>query len=162
MLCHCSRIVSLYFAGSKRGGCSDIACSSKRQSRQAAFVLITLWRLPAQDALSRLHQRSDVGGDRIRQALEVVAAFEHGDDAASGACVRNLHELARRPIEIRFEQIEVGEGVAHMRVEACRDHDQVGPYMTVRSDQKMSCEPLPWCTSKSTTAARSIPCCFWA
>src|SRR5262249_33489327 len=66
-----------------------------------------------------------MGGGRIRQALEVVAAFEHGHDAASGTCVGDIHELAGRPIEIRFEQIEVGERVAHMGVEACRDHDQV-------------------------------------
>ena len=34
--------------------------------------------------------------------------------------------------------------------------------MTVGSDQKISCEPLPWCTSKSTIATFSRPCCFWA
>src|SRR5271166_5413325 len=67
---------------------------------------------------SPLHQSGDVGGGRIREPVEVIAAFEHRYDTAVGALVGDLHEALRRPREIRLEQIEIGERVAHMRVEA--------------------------------------------
>src|SRR3954468_13295575 len=38
----------------------------------------------------------------------------------------------------------------------------VEQYITVESDQKISCVPLPWWTSKSTTAARPMPYLRWA
>src|ERR1700693_2697716 len=50
------------------------------------------------------HQRRDMGGRRLRQALEVVAALEDGDDAALRAHVGNRHDLARHPAEIRLDQ----------------------------------------------------------
>src|SRR3984957_16248 len=73
------------------------------------------------------HQRRDVGGRRLRQGFEVVAAFEHGDEAALRALVGHRHDLARHPVESRLDKVEVGERVTHMRIEARRYHDQVGP-----------------------------------
>ena len=64
-------------------------------------------------------------GDRIRQALQIVAAFEQRDDAAAGVTVGDLHQLAGDPGEIRLEQIEIGERIADVRVEAGRDQDEV-------------------------------------
>src|SRR4051812_7416648 len=68
--------------------------------------------------LSAPHQGGHMGGGRIGQADEVVATLQHGDDAALGGRFGNLHDLARDPFEVRFHQIDVGERIAHMRVEA--------------------------------------------
>src|SRR6266446_1685400 len=44
---------------------------------------------------SRSHQRGDMGCHRLLEPLKVVAAFEHRDNSAAGAFVRNVHQLAR-------------------------------------------------------------------
>jgi len=67
-----------------------------------------------------------MGGRRLRQRFEIVTAFQHRDDAALRAHVGDRHDLARHPAEIRLDQVQVGERVAPMRIEACRYHDQVG------------------------------------
>src|SRR5215468_1588333 len=40
------------------------------------------------------HQGSDVGSGRVGEALQVVAAFKHRDNAAAGMGVGDFHELA--------------------------------------------------------------------
>ena len=65
-------------------------------------------------------------GDRSREALEVVAAFEDRDDAAAATLLGDFHQLAGDPDEIRLDQIDVAERIAAMRVETGRDDDQVG------------------------------------
>src|SRR3954453_17403271 len=76
---------------------------------------------------SALHQRAHMGGDRVGQADKIVTAFQHGNDASARGLLSHFHELARRPLEIAFEQIEIGKRVAHMRVEPRRDHQEIGP-----------------------------------
>src|SRR5215472_7324537 len=74
---------------------------------------------------SSAHQGDDVGADRLGEALKVVAAFEHRDDAAVAVFVGDLHELARHPGEVGLQQVEVGERVARVGVEAGGDDDKV-------------------------------------
>src|SRR3984893_2008229 len=76
--------------------------------------------------LSALHQRADMGGDGFRKPFEIVAALQHRDDAALGVLVGERHQLLRDPGIIGLQEIEIGEGVARMRVEARGDHDEVG------------------------------------
>ena len=65
-----------------------------------------------------------MGGDRARQTDEVVAAFEERHDPPVGGLIGNLHQLLRRPGEIRLGEVEVRERVAHMSVEAGGDDDK--------------------------------------
>ncbi len=65
-------------------------------------------------------------GDRIAERLEIVAAFEQRDDAAAGVAIGDLHDLLRRPGKIRFLEIDVGERIAVVGVEAGRDDDELG------------------------------------
>ena len=46
------------------------------------------------------HQFADVGADRIRKSLKVVAAFQHRHQTASAVLLRRLHQFACRPGEI--------------------------------------------------------------
>src|SRR5882724_703975 len=71
-------------------------------------------------------QCGDVRRDRFLQALQIIAALEHRNNSPPGAAVRDIHQLARDPAEILRPQIERGERVAVMGVEARRDHDQLG------------------------------------
>ena len=73
-----------------------------------------------------VHESVEVRLDRTCQALEVVAAFEKRYDAAAGVAVGEVHELRRGPAEVGLGQHDVGERIAHMRVEARRDDDEVG------------------------------------
>src|SRR5262249_4472119 len=64
----------------------------------------------------RMHQGGDMGGNRVAERLQVIAAFEQRDDTATGTTVGHIHDLLRGPDEIGLGQIDVGERVAHMRV----------------------------------------------
>src|SRR3954468_13741832 len=75
---------------------------------------------------SRAHQCRDVGRHRLFQALQVVTAFEDRDHAIARAGVGDIHQLARDPAEVFRVQIDVGEGIAAMGVEACGNHDEFG------------------------------------
>ena len=87
------------------------------------------YRIPAFAGMtaskSPLHQRGDMRGDRARQALQIVAAFQHRDDAAARRSSRRPPSASRHPGEIGLDQIEIGERIARMRVEAGRNHQQV-------------------------------------
>src|ERR1700730_3437693 len=72
------------------------------------------------------HQRGDVSGDRLLQALQIIAALEHRDNSAAGAGVGDVHQLARDPAEILRLQIERGQRIAIMGIEAGGDDDQFG------------------------------------
>src|ERR1700742_343323 len=71
--------------------------------------------------ISTAHQRDDVGGCRFRQAFKIIAAFEDGDDAPLRGLVGDIHDLAGRPGEVLLDELQVGEGVALVGVEARRD-----------------------------------------
>ena len=75
---------------------------------------------------SSAHQRGNVGGCRLRQPFEIVAAFQHRNDAAFGGLVGDLHQFLRGPGEIRLVELQIGERVAPMGVEPGRDDDQLG------------------------------------
>ena len=76
-----------------------------------------------------------MGGDRIAQRLQIVAAFEQRDDAAAGAGVGDVHQLFRRPGEVLFGEVEIGERVAVMRVEARgNDHELGSVFIEPRQD----------------------------
>jgi hypothetical protein len=72
-------------------------------------------------ARSRLHHRRHVRGDRARQPLEILAAFQHRDDALMAVAAGDLHELLCRPGEVGFDKVvEIDERTAPVRVEAGR------------------------------------------
>src|SRR5215510_13760334 len=66
-----------------------------------------------------------MGGRGIGKPLKVIAALEHRDNAAVRARLGNLHDLLRCPEKVCFQQVQVGERIALMRVEPSRDHDQL-------------------------------------
>ena len=54
-----------------------------------------------------VHQRRDVGGNGVTECLQIVTALEQRDDPATGKTVGDIHDLLRRPDEIRFRKIDV-------------------------------------------------------
>src|SRR4030081_4000318 len=71
------------------------------------------------------HQRRHMGGDRLGESFEVVAALEHRDDPPAAIPVGAIHELGRDPGEIGLDQVEVRQRIARMGVEAGRDQQTV-------------------------------------
>src|SRR5690606_17995901 len=72
-------------------------------------------------AISSLHQFGDMRGGGFGETFEIVAAFQHRDDAAAGMSVGDIHQLLRHPGVIGLDQIDVGQRVAGVGVEARRD-----------------------------------------
>ena len=81
-------------------------------------------------------------GGRFRQAFEVVAAFEHRDHAALRGLVGDLHDLAGGPAEVLLDELQIGERVALVRVEAGRDDDQFGAERGSRGRMRVSIAAL--------------------
>jgi len=46
------------------------------------------------------------------EAFDVVAAFQHGDEATVAMLVGELHQAFGKRLEVRVEQPEVPEGIA--------------------------------------------------
>src|SRR5277367_1216235 len=67
---------------------------------------------------SRAHQCGDVRRDRLFQALQIITALEHRNDPSAGAAICDIHQLAGDPAEILRLQIERGQRIAVVRVEA--------------------------------------------
>ncbi len=65
-------------------------------------------------------------GDGSAQTFEIIATFENRNDAGPAGALGQVHELAGDPGKIGFGQIEIGERIAPMRIEACGDHDEIG------------------------------------
>src|SRR3954462_15430228 len=63
------------------------------------------------------------------QRPQVVAAFEHADDLAAAVNVRDVDELARHLLERVFAELDVGERVFAMAVEAGGNKQQLGAEM---------------------------------
>ncbi len=57
-----------------------------------------------------VHQRPDMHGHRFRQRIEIVAAFQHRDDAASAWVSAALAQLLGRPHEVGLDQPEATRG----------------------------------------------------
>ncbi len=70
------------------------------------FVAGSSWQIPAQGVLAAgtgrlyFHQAADVQRGRGGERVEVVAAFQGGDDAAVAAAFRDRHETICDPAEI--------------------------------------------------------------
>ncbi len=79
---------------------------------------------PKRDRLAR-HQRHDMGCDRSRQALEIVSAFKDGDQVTVTMSIGNVHQRARCPRKVGFDQIKAPKRVAHVRIETCGNDDQL-------------------------------------
>ena len=65
------------------------------------------------------------GRDRARKPLQIIAALEQGHDAALGARIGNVHQFLGDPRVVGFNEIEIGERVARVRVEPGRDDQDV-------------------------------------
>src|SRR5215207_2043019 len=72
---------------------------------------------------SPAHQRGNVGGYRVRQGLQVIAAFQHRYQPAGGAGIGTVHQFAGDPIVIAFKKIEVRQRIARVGVKTGRDND---------------------------------------
>src|SRR5665213_601797 len=89
---------------------------------------------------SRAHQCSDMGRDRLLQALQIIAALEHRDNSSPGAGIGEVHQLARDPAEIFGLEIERGQGIAVVGVEAGGNDDQFGAeFLQLRQDHALEC-----------------------
>src|SRR6266403_881346 len=75
---------------------------------------------------SRAHQCRDMRRDRLFQALQIIATLENRDNSPAGACIGNVHQLACDPAEVFRSEIERGQRIPVMCVEAGRDDDQLG------------------------------------
>jgi shikimate kinase len=61
-----------------------------------------------------------------RQALQIIAAFENGNNAAFAMGLRNFHELQSGPSEIFFHQFQTAQRIANVCIEACADDNEIG------------------------------------
>src|SRR4026208_140979 len=82
------------------------------------------WVKDSPDSLS-VHQGGHVGRIRARRPLRIIAALEQGHDAALGARIGNVHQFLGDPRVVGFNEIEIGERVARVRVEPGRDDQGV-------------------------------------
>src|SRR5690606_33700271 len=76
---------------------------------------------------SSLHQAANMGGDREGQPVQVVAAFQQADEPIPGPATGLVHQLSSRPVEIVLVEIDLGQRVAVVGVEAGRNDDEVRP-----------------------------------
>src|SRR5882757_1847633 len=86
------------------------------------------------------HQCGDVFRYRLFQPLQVVAALQHRDNPPLRAGIGGVHQLARDPAEILGLDVERGQRIAVMRVEAGRNDDQLGAeFLQLRQNQVFEC-----------------------
>src|SRR6266481_3962755 len=85
---------------------------------------------------SRPHQCRDMRGNRLLQALQIIAALENRDNSPAGACIGDIHQFARDPAEVLRPEIERGQRIPVMCVEAGGDDDQFGAeFLQLRQDR---------------------------
>ena len=65
-------------------------------------------------------------GGRFRKPFEVIAAFQHRNHPALRGLVGDLHDFAGGPAEVLFDELEIGEWIALVCVEARRNDDELG------------------------------------
>src|SRR6476619_2412281 len=86
------------------------------------------------------HQCRDMCGNRLLQALKIIAALENRDNSPAGACSGDIHQFARDPAEVFRPEIERGQRIPVMRVEAGRDNDQLGTeFLQLWQDSVFKC-----------------------
>ena len=59
-----------------------------------------------------------MGGGRLGQSDQIIAALQHADEAVVATAPGDIHQFARRPIEIGFLEVDLGQRVAVMGIEA--------------------------------------------
>ena len=69
---------------------------------------------------------------------EIVAAFEHGDEAAVAVVGGELQQNAGQRGEVFVGERELAERVADAGVEAGGDHDEIGPESLQRGQQPLA------------------------
>src|SRR5208337_4052404 len=113
-----TRTVSADFAPirSEIGGARDVDPGSSRNVAPTGR---------SKNRASPLHQRRHMRGHRARQGVEVVAAFQHRDDAAAAVPLSDFHQAPRHPGIVRLDEIEVTEGIEAVGIEARRDDDEI-------------------------------------
>src|SRR5688572_3844458 len=108
---------------SPRSSLVTIASSSFRATSK--LRLATSGRDSAKIRSSGLHEPAYMRGRRIGQALQIVAALQERHHTSVRRAVRDVHQLAGRPVEILGIQVDLGQRVAVVRVEAGGNEDQV-------------------------------------
>src|SRR5260370_15039867 len=78
-------------------------------------------------AFARPHEALHVRGGRLRERVEVVTAFEDGDQPALGMTVRDRQQLLRQPDEIVRLDRELRQRAGAMGIEAPRHDTAPGP-----------------------------------
>ena len=89
---------------------------------------------------STLHQRRHMCGHRARERVEVVAAFQHGDNAAAA--------ISSASAKVRLDQIEVGERIAAVGI----DRDRRAPLLP-RSGAGVVGAPTIWIANRAGTGS---------
>eukprot|EP01035_Chromulina_nebulosa_P029519 gene29520-39124_t len=64
---------------------------------------------------------------RFGQTLEIIAAFQHADEAVGGPLAGDLHKPAGDPVEIVADQVDLRQRIAVVGVEPGRQQYEVGP-----------------------------------
>jgi hypothetical protein len=72
-----------------------------------------------------MHQRVKMHPHRTGQALQVIAAFQHRNNAALRMAIGKLHQAQRGPGEVLLGQFQTAQRIPHMGIEAGRDDQQV-------------------------------------
>src|SRR5215510_15389516 len=78
---------------------------------------VVQWSEDSPDSLS-VHQGGNMGRDRSRKPLQIIAALEQGHDAALGARVGHFHQFLCDPSVVFFHEVEVRQRIAHVCIEA--------------------------------------------
>jgi len=74
--------------------------------------------------------------NRFFQSLQVIAALKHRYNAAPRGLVGEIHQLARHPGIILRAQIQRGQRIAVMRIEAGGDDEKLrAEFFELRQDQ---------------------------
>ena len=72
-----------------------------------------------------MHECMKVHAHRTRQTLQIIAAFQHRDNAAPRVRVSKFHEAERGPCEIFFREFKAAQRITDMRIESRRDDHEV-------------------------------------
>ena len=77
--------------------------------------------------LIRLQQiLTGVRANRLRQAVQIVTAFENRNDPAAAMFIGSLHHQRGQVGEVRVSQPEMAQRIAQPRIETGRDENQIG------------------------------------
>jgi len=66
-----------------------------------------------------------MGGHASRKALPIIAAFQHGNEAAVADAIGHLHQLVGQPGKILGVPVEAGQRIAMVGIEAGRDQQEI-------------------------------------